>query len=98
MTTRGRRVVAPLSLALVLGWSGVAAASVSTDARQVVVTTPGGARAVVERSPFRLSVLDASGRTVLAEQPRDADLLPVPPTAQSQFGGSARRRRRPTGR
>src|SRR3954462_2046097 len=84
---RGRTIAVGLAIATALAGPSGARGAVSEDAQHVVVATPGGARAVVDRSPFRLSVLDASGRTVLAEQPRDADLLPVPPTAQSQFGG-----------
>src|SRR3954470_24167347 len=81
------RIATTLGLAFALAAPGAAGAAVTQDAQHVVVSTPGGARAVIDRAPFRISVLDASGRTVLAEQPRDADLLPVPPTAQTQFGG-----------
>jgi sulfoquinovosidase len=83
---RGRTIAVALAIATVLAGPGTARGAVSEDAQHVVVSTPGGARAVVDRSPFRLSVLDASGRTVLAEQPRSQDVLPVPPVTQSEFG------------
>src|SRR6266511_5777441 len=83
---RGRTIAVGLAIATVLAGPGAAQGAVSEDPQHIVVSTPGGARAVVDRSPFRLSVLDAGGRTVLSEQPRDQDVMPVPPTSQSQFG------------
>jgi len=44
-----------------------AAAAVQITGTQVVVTDDEGARAVITRSPFRLSFQDASGREVLGE-------------------------------
>src|SRR3954462_918859 len=83
---RGRTIAVGLAIATALAGPSGARGAVSQDPQHVVVSTPGGVRAVVDRSPFRLSVLDASGRTVLAELPRDQAVLPVPPVTQSEFG------------
>jgi alpha-glucosidase len=74
------------------------AGGVQIGARQIVVTAPSGARAIVTRDPFSLAVLDASGRTVLREVAAAAGLpaagattlpavpTPIAPVSQSEFG------------
>ncbi|MDQ6834754.1 MAG: hypothetical protein M3016_01055 [Actinomycetota bacterium] len=62
---------------------------VTPGASQIVVVAPGGARAVVTRSPFSLSVLDASGTPVLRSvTPASGVSLPtpIPPQPQAEFG------------
>ncbi len=52
---------------------------------QIVVSGP-GARAVIDRSPFRIRFQTAAGRTVLAESSSSGGSLAVPPVPQVQFG------------
>lgn len=72
----------------------VARSPVQIGASQIIVTAPSGAKAVVDRNPFGLSIVDAGGRTVLREVANpgpSAPLLggpptPVPPSSQAEFG------------
>jgi sulfoquinovosidase len=75
-----------LSAALVL-MTGVSAAAAATQISpgQMVVTTPGGARAVISRAPFGLSFVDSSGRTVLREVATATAPAVVPATTQAEF-------------
>ncbi len=62
---------------------------VEIGARQIVVTAPSGARAIVTRHPFGLAIVNAAGRTVLEEVGRPARPAPPTPVAaspQSEFG------------
>ena len=52
-------------------------ASVQIGSSQIVLTTPGGARAIVNRSPFDLTIVNAGGRPVLRES--TAAPSPTPP-------------------
>ena len=63
--------------------------AVQVGANEIVITAPSGARATVDRSPFGLTVANASGHTVLREVPAPAGLsLPtaVAPSPQLEFG------------
>ena len=51
-----------------------------------IVVEADGATATVVRSPFRLSVSDARGATVLSELASGTDTMPAPPHAHQQFG------------
>src|SRR4051812_45792958 len=64
-----------------------AGAAVTITPDRVVVSTSAGTRAVVERSPLRISFADARGRTVLRQvaQPSGGTTI-VPPTPHVQFG------------
>jgi sulfoquinovosidase len=53
---------------------------------QIVVSAPGGARAVIDRVPFRLRFLDSAGHTVLGEVGSSPIPFPVAPVPQLQFG------------
>jgi sulfoquinovosidase len=69
----------------------VSRAAVDLGPRQIVVTAPSGARAIVDRAPFGLAFIDSGGRTVLREVPAPggpvgAAPTPIPPTSQSEFG------------
>ena len=73
----------------VLGASALALALVPVSAARAadpvadapLVVDAGGARVVVEQSPFRLSVIDASGNEVLSEVAHaDTDTIPEPET------------------
>jgi alpha-glucosidase (family GH31 glycosyl hydrolase) len=56
--------------------------AVGAPARDPIVVDAGGARVVVEQSPFRLRVTDAAGHEVLSEVAHaDPDTLPEPVTA-----------------
>src|SRR5437879_5930289 len=83
------RPVHLLSLALALAalslTAAPAGATVTITPRQIVVTAPGGARAVASRTPFGLSFADASGRTVLEEVAATGTPTVVPPAPQSEF-------------
>jgi alpha-glucosidase (family GH31 glycosyl hydrolase) len=78
-----------VALAAALVWllaAPAASAGVWIGQDRVVVTAPGGARAVIDRSPFRLQFQDVQGRTVLSEVSGGRDTLVEPPYAQNQFG------------
>jgi alpha-glucosidase len=79
------RLAIATALALLLT-APAASASVRIAAHRVVVTAPGGARALIDRSPFRLRFQNAHGHTVLAETPSGRGALVEPPYAQSEFG------------
>lgn len=59
-------------------------ARIGTD--QIVVTTPGGASAVITRVPFGIRFLDSSGRPVLGEVGSSVLPFPVAPVPQLEFG------------
>lgn len=64
-----------------------AAASVEIGAKQVVVTTAAGSRAIVTRSPLRIAFANSSGQTVLSGWGESgAGLAVVPPVPHNQFG------------
>ncbi|MEX2194269.1 MAG: TIM-barrel domain-containing protein [Thermoleophilaceae bacterium] len=85
----GRRIaVAALAALLALGAPQAAGAAVEIGPEHIVVTDDEGARAVVQRAPFKLSFVDASGGTVLehvdgalpgAEANVDESVFPVVP-------------------
>jgi alpha-glucosidase (family GH31 glycosyl hydrolase) len=80
-----RLAAVPIAVAVVALAASPASATVTIGARQVVVDTR-GARAVIERAPFRLSVHDGP-RSVLREvrSPR-SPRLGIPPTERSVSG------------
>jgi alpha-glucosidase (family GH31 glycosyl hydrolase) len=80
-----RLAVALAALAALIAVPG-ARAAVQIGPSQIVVTTPGGARAVVARSPFAVRFLDAGGQVVLREVAGSPLPLAVAPTSQLQFG------------
>ncbi len=53
---------------------------------RIVVTTAGGASAVIDRAPFAMRFLDSSGRTVLQEAGASSLPFPVAPAPQLEFG------------
>jgi alpha-glucosidase len=62
-------------------------AHVHVGEQRIIVKSPSGARAVIERSPFRIRFENAHRRTVLAEQsPAGVDAVSRPPLARQQFG------------
>ena len=66
---------------------GAADAAVEINETQAIVTAKGGARAVIERAPLRISFQDAAHRTVLAQLPGDGSASAIrPPVARNQFG------------
>jgi alpha-glucosidase len=79
------RLAAATAFACLLA-APVAPAAVRTADHRVVVTAPGGARAVIDRSPFRLRFQNAGGQTVLSEVSGGGDALVEPPYAQNEFG------------
>jgi alpha-glucosidase len=84
--TRRRGVLALAGLLAAVA-AAPAEAAVKIGSDRVVVTTPAGARAIVERSPLRISFLDASGRKVLRQvAPSGSAVAVVPPTPHVQFG------------
>lgn len=75
------------ALVLALFTATPAAASVEIGAKQVVVTTDAGSRAIVTRSPLRIAFANSSGQTVLAGlADAGAGSAVVPPVPQNQFG------------
>src|SRR3712207_2574690 len=67
--------------AATVGLAAPAAAGAAVDVRaDRVVVTGDGARAVVDRSPFRLTIQDRGGRTVLQQA---AARLPLPQPSTS---------------
>jgi alpha-glucosidase len=60
-------------------------ASVQIGSSQIVVTTPGGARAIVNRNPFGLTIVNAGGRPVL----REIAAAPSPTAPLPVLGGAA---------
>lgn len=82
----GRRSVL-LAVLLLVAAVAPADAAVKIGADRVIVTTPAGARAIVTRSPLRISFADPQGRTVLRQvAPVDSAVTVVPPTPHVQFG------------
>ncbi|MDX6582392.1 MAG: sulfoquinovosidase [Solirubrobacterales bacterium] len=74
-------------LAATAALPGTAAAGVRIDDARVVVSAKGGARAVIERTPLRISFQTAAHRTVLAQLPGDGSASAIrPPLARNQFG------------
>src|SRR3954453_4578437 len=71
---------------VLLGAAPVASADVRIGHEKVVVTAPGGARAIIDRSPFWLRFQKARGDTVLSEVSGDQDTMVEPPYAQNEFG------------
>lgn len=93
-----RRLAQAGALTVLIVLIGVLAPSAAVAARarvdigsgQIVVVAPSGARAIVTRQPFSLSIENASGRTVLQEvrTPGGLGALPKPiaPVPQNEFG------------
>jgi alpha-glucosidase len=79
------RVALALVLAGLVPASG-ASAAVRIGPDWITVTARGGARAVVDRSPFHLSFENSGGSTVLAEASGGADTKVIPPHSQNEFG------------
>jgi alpha-D-xyloside xylohydrolase len=77
-----RRASVLLALAAALSAPATASAGVSIGPDRVVVHGS-GARAVIERAPFRMSFADGSGRTVLRQMP---NRVPVPQPAGDAIG------------
>ena len=74
-----------IALALLVCALGAAAAP-ARAAGDVVVHAPGGAKAVIQRDPLRISFLDAAGRTVLRQSAPAGGSALVAPTPEVQFG------------
>jgi alpha-glucosidase (family GH31 glycosyl hydrolase) len=87
----GALVASALALSLVPVAAVAASASGALPASSPdgsVVVDAGGARVVVSRDPFRLTITDGSGRTVLREVPRPAtDTIAEPPTTDPLASG-----------
>lgn len=71
---------------LVPGASARAVPRVQIGTSQIVVRTPGGTAAVINRAPFGIRFLDSSGRTVLQEVNSAPLPFPVAPVPQLEFG------------
>jgi alpha-glucosidase (family GH31 glycosyl hydrolase) len=79
--------VAALAALCVLASAPGADARVSIGADRIVVSRAHGSRAVIDRTPMRLSFLDGRGRTVLREVVAPATAaLERPPVPRAQFG------------
>ncbi|WP_395656369.1 TIM-barrel domain-containing protein [Nocardioides sp.] len=83
--TAAALTTAALALALVpltsSAPSSAAPSSAAPSADDPLVVDAGGARVVIEQDPFRLTVTDGSGQTVLREVAHAAaDTIPEPPT------------------
>ncbi len=96
MWTRQRVTIAALALILEMLIPATASSAsvpvprlsgpVQITGSQIVVAVPSGARAIINRSPFGLRFLDASGHTTLNEVPSTATPMPVAPDSQAEFG------------
>src|SRR2546421_12078722 len=62
------------------------AAPASAHPQRIVVRSPAGARAVIGRSPFRITFLDSRGHVVLREVASTPVPFLVPPVTQNEFG------------
>lgn len=86
---RSTAALAAAALALTLAPVGTADGVPSARADEPVVVDAGAARVVVERSPFRLTVTDGTGATVLREvAPAETGTLPEPVTHDPVGSGS----------
>jgi sulfoquinovosidase len=82
-------VVAMLSPAPASARASDSGVGVDVAAGQIIVTAPGGARAIVTRDPFGLAIQNAAGQTVLREVASGGGPslpLPIAPAPQSEFG------------
>ena len=79
------RVVVAATLAC-LPVASTASASVRIGPDKVVVTARSGARAVIDRAPFRLRFENARGHAVLSEVSGGGDTLVEPPYPENEFG------------
>jgi alpha-glucosidase len=79
------RVAVAAALACLLA-APAASGATRIGPHRIVVTAPGGARAVIDRSPFRLSFGNGQRHTVLSEASGGADTQAEPPYAQNEFG------------
>jgi hypothetical protein len=77
-------------IALLIGLTACAApaarARVSIRSQEITVSTRTGAKAVITRSPFRITFFDRRGHVVLQEASPSSAPFPVPPATQNEFG------------
>jgi alpha-glucosidase len=87
---RSRHRILPCLAAAVTLASGAAAscadASVAISPHSVVIVTRSGARAIVNRVPFGLRLVDSRGRVVLSEVARARKPIVIAPHSQLEFG------------
>ena len=86
--TRALVALVALMTPAALAAAPTAHGAVDLGPQQITVTSPGGARAVVTRQPFGLTIVNSRGQTVLSEVAPGTPVLPMPvsPAPQSEFG------------